>query len=264
MFAGNDRASSTVVKMERVADRGGAAVRPDHVRSITLCLRRARSSNGDPLRSLVRSVRQYTREHRRAISSHATRVASLHHPGVRMRNIRLPLAALLFGLAACQADSFPTTPNATIPGTYKLTTINGVVLPFSFRPDSSLVTGTSDTTVYRETLYQDDYDLLATGRFRYTTVDSALTHTTDGSTDIKDDFSYIYVGSWRQSSNFVLLIADSVTEPGLAPAKLAQPDTFGLPLPTANAISGTATLQHGSLGPNGAVLVDYFFIYAKQ
>lgn len=181
-----------------------------------------------------------------------------------MRNVRLPLAALLLGLAACKADSFPTTPNTTIAGTYKLTTINGTVLPFSFRPDSQFVSGTSDTTVYRETLYQDDYDLLSSGRFRYTTVDSAVTHVTDGSTDVKNDYSYVYVGFWQQSSNFVRLIADSITTPGLAPAKLAVPDTFGLPLPNANTISGVATLQHASLGPNAFVFVNYTFVYPKQ
>lgn len=181
-----------------------------------------------------------------------------------MRNVRLPLAALLLGLAACQADSFPTTPSGSIPGVYKLTTINGSALPFSFRPDSTIASGTSDTTVYRETLYQDDYDLMASGRFRYTTVDSAVTHTTDGSTDVKDDFSYIYLGSWQQSSNFLRLIADSIVRPGVAPAKLAQPDTFGLPLPNGNSISGVAVFQHASLGPNAFVVVNYAFVYPKQ
>jgi hypothetical protein len=181
-----------------------------------------------------------------------------------MRNVRLPLAALLLGLAACQADSFPTTPSGTIAGVYKLTTINGTTLPFSFRPDSTLVSGTSDTTVYRETLFQDDYDLMSSGRFRYTTVDSAITHVTDGSTDVKDDFSYVYVGSWQESSNFVRLIADSITLPGQVPAKLAQPDTFGLPLPNGNAISGVASFQHASLGPNAFVVVNYTFVYPKQ
>jgi hypothetical protein len=181
-----------------------------------------------------------------------------------MRNVRLPLAALLLGLAACQADSFPTTPSGSIAGDYKLTTINGVVLPFSFRPDSLIASGTSDTTVHRETLFQDEYDLMASGRFRYTTVDSAVTHVTDGSADVKDDFSYIYVGSWQQSSNFLRLIADSITLPGQAMTKLAQPDTFVLPLPTGNSISGVAQIAHGSLGPNGAVLVNYTFVYPKQ
>jgi len=181
-----------------------------------------------------------------------------------MRNVRLPLAALLLGLAACKADSFPTTPNADIAGTYKLTTINGSPLPFSFRPDSQLVSGTSDTAIYRETLFQDDYELLASGRFHYTTVDSAVTHTTDGSADVKNNYSYIYAGSWQQSSNFVRLIADSITTPGLAPAKLAVPDTFGLPLPSGDAISGIATLAHASLGPNSTILVNYTFVYPKQ
>lgn len=181
-----------------------------------------------------------------------------------MRNVRLPLAALLLGLAACKADSFPTTPSGTIAGLYKLTTINGSGLPFSFRPDSTVASGTSDTTVYRETLYQDDYDLASTGRFRYTTVDSAVTHVTDGSTDVKDDFSYVYLGAWQQSSNFVRLIADSIVVPGQAPAKLAQPDTFGLPLPTSNSISGVATFAHASLGPNATVFVNYTFVYPKQ
>jgi hypothetical protein len=181
-----------------------------------------------------------------------------------MRNVRLPLAALLLGLAACQADSFPTTPNSSIPGVYKLTTINGTVLPFSFRPDSLVASGASDTTVHRETLYQDDYDLMSSGRFRYTTVDSAVTHITNGSADVKNDFSYIYVGSWQQSSNFVRLIADSITLPGQSAAKLAQPDTFGLPLPTGDAISGVATLAHASLGPNATVFVNYTFVYPKQ
>jgi hypothetical protein len=181
-----------------------------------------------------------------------------------MRNVRLPLAALLLGLAACQADSFPTTPTGTIVGLYKLTTINGSLLPFSFRPDSTIASGSSDTTVYRETLYQDDYDLMSTGRFRYTTVDSAVTHVTDGSTDVRDDFSYIYVGSWQQSSNFVRLIADSIKMPGQAQVQLAAPDTFGLPLPNGNAISGVATLAHGSLGANSIVYVNYSFVYPKQ
>jgi hypothetical protein len=181
-----------------------------------------------------------------------------------MRNVRLPLAALLLGLAACKADSFPTTPNGDIAGTYKLTTINGSPLPFSFRPDSQLVSGTSDTAVYRETLFQDDYELLASGRFHYTTVDSAVTHKTDGSADVKNNYSYIYAGSWQQSSNFVRLIADSITTPGSAPAMLAVPDTFGLPLPSGNAISGIATLAHASLGPNSTVLVNYTFVYPKQ
>jgi hypothetical protein len=181
-----------------------------------------------------------------------------------MRNVRLPLAALLLGLGACKADSFPTTPSGAIAGVYKLTTINGTTLPFSFRPDSTLASGTSDTTVYRETLFQDDYDLMSSGRFRYTTVDSAITHITDGSTDVKDDFSYIYVGSWQQSSNFVRLIADSITLPGQASAKLAAPDTFLLPLPTDNAISGVAQIAHGSLGPNATVIVSYTFVYPKQ
>jgi hypothetical protein len=181
-----------------------------------------------------------------------------------MRNVRLPLAALLLGLGACQADSFPTTPSGTIAGVYKLTTINGTTLPFSFRPDSLVASGTSDTTVHLETLFQDDYDLMASGRFRYTTVDSAVTHVTDGSADVKDDFSYIYAGSWQQSSNFLRLIADSITLPGQAPAKLAQPDTFGLPLPTGNAISGVASIPHASLGPNSTVVVNYTFVYPKQ
>jgi len=181
-----------------------------------------------------------------------------------MRNVRLPLAALLLGLVACKADSFPTTPNTEIAGTYKLTTINGSPLPFSFRPDSQLVSGTSDTAVFRETLYQDDYELLASGRFHYTTVDSAVTHTTDGSADVKNNYSYIYAGSWQQSSNFVRLIADSITLPGQAPAQLAQPDTFGLPLPSGNAISGVAQVPHNSLGPNSVVVVNYTFVYPKQ
>jgi hypothetical protein len=181
-----------------------------------------------------------------------------------MRNVRLPLAALLLGLAACQADSFPTTPNGSIAGLYKLTTINGSVLPFSFRPDSLVISGTTDTTVHRETLYQDEYDLMSSGRFRYTTVDSAVTHVTDGSADVKNDFSYIYVGSWQQSSNFLRLIADSITLPGQAMTKLSQPDTFGLPLPTGNAISGVASIPHASLGQNSTVVVDYTFIYPKQ
>jgi hypothetical protein len=181
-----------------------------------------------------------------------------------MRNVRLPLAVLLLGLAACKADSFPTTPDPAIAGTYKLTTINGNLLPFSFRSDSTLVTGGADTTIERETLYQDEYQLLASGRFRYVTVDSIVTHTTDGSADIKDDLSYIYVGSWQQNSSFVRLIADSITNPGLAPAKLAVPDTFGLPLPSGNAISGIAQIPHASLGPNSIVVVNYTFIYPKQ
>ena len=181
-----------------------------------------------------------------------------------MRNVRLPLAALLLGLVACKADSFPTTSNSDIAGTYKLTTINGNPLPFTFRPDSQLVSGTSDTTVFHETLFQDQYELLPSGRFRYTTVDSGFTHTTDGSADVNVDFSYIYLGSWQQSSNFVRLIADSIIDPGLAPAKLAVPDTFGLPLPNANGISGQATFQHASLGPNGSVFVNYIFVYPKQ
>ena len=181
-----------------------------------------------------------------------------------MRNVRLPLAALLLGLAACKADSFPTTPGTSIAGVYKLTSINGSPLPFSFRPDSVITAGATDTTIHRETLYQDDYDLASTGRFRYTTVDTSVSHRTNGSADVKTDFSYVYVGSWQQSSNFVRLIADSITEPGLAPAKLAVPDTFGLPLPTGNAISGVATLQHNSLGPSSFVYVNYTFVYPKQ
>jgi hypothetical protein len=179
-----------------------------------------------------------------------------------MRNVRLPLAVLILGLAACKADSFPTSPSVSA-GTYKLTSINGFALPFTFRPDSARVTGTSDTTVYRETLYQDDYELLSNGRFHYTTVDSAVTHTTDGSADVKDDYSYVYAGKWEQGANFLRLIADSITNPGQARVALAAPDTFGLPLPTSAGISGTATLQHQSLGPN-AVLVNYTFVYAKQ
>jgi hypothetical protein len=181
-----------------------------------------------------------------------------------MRNVRLPLAALLLGLAACQADSFPTTPSASIPGVYKLSTINGSALPFSFRPDSSIVAGTTDTTVYRETRWQEDYELLASGRFRFTIVDSALTHTTDGSADIKDDYSVIEVGSWQQTSNSVLLTADSVTFPGETQVKLTTPDVWEVPLPNGNGISGTATGQHKSLGPTALVYVNYTFVYPKQ
>jgi hypothetical protein len=179
-----------------------------------------------------------------------------------MRTVRLPLALLLLGVAACKADSFPTTPT-DIAGTYRLSTINGSALPFSFRPDSTRATGTGDTTVYRETLFRDDYELFSTGRFRYTTVDSALTHVTDGTADTKEDFSYIYVGRWEQTPGFIRLIADSITTPHNAPAKLAAADTFGLPLPNSSGISGTGQLAHKSLGSTD-VVVTYTFVYAKQ
>lgn len=181
-----------------------------------------------------------------------------------MRTVRLPLAAaLLLAIAACQADSFPSAPNGDIAGTYALTTINGVTLPFSFRPDSQLTTSATDTTVHRETLYRDEYQLLPTGRFRYTTVDSAVTHVTDGSVDTKDDFSYSYVGAWRQQSNAVVLDADSVSVGGGPMTKLPQVDEFAIPLPSADGISGTASLQHQSLG-SGNVVVNYTFVYTKQ
>ena len=180
-----------------------------------------------------------------------------------MRTVRLPLVLLLLGVAACQADSFPSAPNADIAGTYKLTTINGLALPFSFRPDSSLTTGATDTSVNRETLYRDEYELLPTGRFRYTTVDSAVTHVTDGSVDTKDDFSYSYVGTWRQQSNAVVLTADSVSEGSGPMTQLPQADVFAIPLPSGNAISGTASVQHESLGSSN-VVVNYTFVYTKQ
>ena len=180
-----------------------------------------------------------------------------------MRLFRLSLALLFVGIAACQADSFPTTPT-DIAGTYKLSTINGVALPFSFRPDSILTSTATDTSVYRETLYRDDYELLSTGRFHYTTVDSAVTHVTDGTTDTKQDYSYIYAGRWEQTSSFLRLIADSVTTSGNARAALATPDTLGLPLPTGTGISGTAQLRHNSLGSSPNIVVNYTFIYTKQ
>jgi hypothetical protein len=181
-----------------------------------------------------------------------------------MRNVRLPLAVLVLGLAACQADSFPTTPNAAIPGVYKLTTINGSALPFSFRPDSTIAAGTTDTTVYRETRYQDDYELMSSGRFRFTIVDSAITHITNGSTDVITDYSVIEVGNWQQTSNSVLLTADSATFPGQSQVKLTTPDSWEVPLPSGDAISGTATVAHGSLGPGGTVYVSYTFVWPKQ
>ena len=180
-----------------------------------------------------------------------------------MRTYRLPLALLVLGIAACQADSFPTTPT-DVSGTYKLTTINGVALPFTFRPDSLLTSGATDTSVHRETLYRDDYELLPSGRFRYTTIDSGSTHVTDGTADAKVDFSYVYVGRWDRTASFLRLIADSITAPGSAPAQLAAPDTFGLPLPGSSGINGTATLLHNSLGTNPNVVVSYAFVYAKQ
>ena len=180
-----------------------------------------------------------------------------------MRTVRLPLALLLLGAAACQADSFPSAPNADIAGTYKLTTINGLALPFSFRPDSILTQSATDTSVHRETLYRDDYELLSTGRFRYTTVDSAVTHVTDGTADTKSDFSYVYVGSWQQQSNAVVLSADSVQIGNGAMTKLAQADVFAIPLPSGTGISGTASLSHESLG-SGNVVVNYTFVYTKQ
>lgn len=180
-----------------------------------------------------------------------------------MRTVRFSLALLLLGAAACQADSFPSAPNSDITGTYKLTTINGAVLPFSFRPDSQLTLSATDTTVHRETLYRDDYEFFSTGRFRYTTVDSVLNHVTDGTADTKTDLSYVYVGSWRQRSTYLELSADSISVGGGAMTRLATVDVYGIPLPSSNGLSGTAPVTHNSLG-SGNVVVNYNFFYTKQ
>lgn len=180
-----------------------------------------------------------------------------------MRTLRVSLALLFIGVAACNPDSFPTTPPVDISGTYRLTTVNGLALPFSFRPDSQLTTSATDTSVHRETLYRDDYELLSTGRFRYTTVDSATTHITDGTADTKADFSYVYVGTWRQQANSVVLTADSVAVGSGVMTKLTTPDVFAIPAPSGTGISGTAQIPHKSLG-SGNVVVNYTFIYTKQ
>jgi hypothetical protein len=179
-----------------------------------------------------------------------------------MRNVRLPLALLLVTIAGCQMDSFPTTPT-DISGTYKLTTVNGQVLPFHFRPDSVRLSGSTDTTVYSETLYREDYELLATGRFRSTSVDTLVTHTTT-SGDARGDSSYAFVGTWQQTSGSVRLSADSVARGGGAMRPVTSVVTLYLPLPNPTDISGTATLAHGSLNSAGVVYIDYTFIYRKQ
>ena len=181
-----------------------------------------------------------------------------------MRTVRLPLALLCLGVAACKADSFPTAVAADVAGTYKLTAINGLALPFPFRPDSTLTVSATDTTVSRETLYREEYEFLPTGRFHYTIVDSGVTHVTDGSVDTKQDYSFIFAGRWGQSGSTLLLTADSITTPGNPRVALTTPATSQVPLPTNNAISPTYAITHNSLGSSSGVTLNYTFVYTKQ
>jgi hypothetical protein len=91
-----------------------------------------------------------------------------------------------------------------------------------------------------------------------------MTHVTDGTTDTKQDFSFIFAGKWGQSGNTLILTADSITTPGNAQVALGTPSASQIPLPTSNGITGSFTINHNSLGSSQGVAVNYTLQYTKQ
>jgi hypothetical protein len=64
---------------------------------------------------------------------------------------RLAMFALAGTLAACSLDS--TGPNGSVAGTYRLRTINGQTLPYTF--SSGLRLTSDELTLYRDGTYED-------------------------------------------------------------------------------------------------------------
>ena len=188
-----------------------------------------------------------------------------------MRNRALlgALAALTLIAAACGGgDDNPTAPTPdAIVGTYRLTTVNGNALPFTFRPDSTLDPLTGDTLAYFETIVRDDYTLNANGRFSNSYKFRARKTTTKvGVPELRDSSEATALGTWVRSTYgpqpAVRFIVDSlVTAAGRGPVK---PDTFFLPIPTTAGWNLSGSLPHESLGATNPVFVPYTLVYARQ
>ncbi len=179
------------------------------------------------------------------------------------------LAALSILAAACGGDDGPAAPTPdSIVGEYRLATINGAALPFTFRPDSLLdFEGSGDTLVFTETVSRDNYTLSANGRFTnsYRFVGTEST-TEDGVPDVTETLDEMALGTWSRTTlegqPVVRLVADSIVDAS-GRHRLDFPFTFFIPLPTATGWTFSGQIAHASLGPD-EVLVPYTIVYVKQ
>jgi hypothetical protein len=187
---------------------------------------------------------------------------------MRNRAILGALAALSFLAAACGGgDDDPIAPTVdAIVGEYRLTTINGVAIPFTFRPDSFL--DVPDTLVFTETVFRDNYILRANGRFEnsYRFLGTEST-TQDGIPDVVESLEETALGTWSRATlegqPVVRLIADSIVNAS-GRHRLDNPDTYFIPLPSTTGWTISGQLGHGSLGDPPFVLVPYTVVYVKQ
>ena len=184
---------------------------------------------------------------------------------MRNRAILGALAALSILAAACGGDDGgPTAPDSIV-GEYRLTTINNLALPFTFRPDSFEVGG--DTLVFRETVVRDNYTFGANGRFTNSYKFRSMETTTEpGIEPVLDSIDVAELGSWSRSSfqgqPALRLVTDSIVD-AEGRHQLPSPVVNFIPLPTSTGWSISGQIAHSSLGPDD-VLVPYTIVYVKQ